>query len=144
MEYQEVLLQLLDSTNELKRRLKQPYRSIGMTNHQYHVLKKLYQEERFHPSELAAVLGMDRPSMTVMLHTMKSKGWICLEPDAKNRKFKVAFLTQEGGRVYRLAKFRLLELSQKDGSRPTLPSGQLEAFSQVVRHIDETDDLPGF
>ena len=80
----------------LARVFDQAFRPLGLTNTQFSLLMALNQPEPPTISRLAALLVMDRTSLTAALKPLHRRGWAEINSDAKDRRVRAVRITAAG------------------------------------------------
>lgn len=85
--------------NDVARLLRKVYdrrvRALGLTRSQWWVVTHLYRSEGVTQSELADILEVERASLGRLLDRLEAKGWVRREADAKDRRAKRVYLTDQ-------------------------------------------------
>lgn len=85
--------------NDVARLLRKVYdrrvRALGLTRSQWWVVTHLYRSEGVTQSELADILELERASLGRLLDRLEAKGWVRREADAKDRRAKRVYLTDQ-------------------------------------------------
>lgn len=85
--------------NDVARLLRKVYdrrvRSLGLTRSQWWVVTHLYRSEGVTQSELADILEVERATLGRLLDRLEAKGWVRREADAKDRRAKRVYLTDQ-------------------------------------------------
>jgi MarR family transcriptional regulator, transcriptional regulator for hemolysin len=77
--------------NTFDRRVK----SLGLTRSQWWVLNHLFRNEGVTQAELADTMDVERPTLGRLLDRLEAKGWVRREEDARDRRAKRVYLTEE-------------------------------------------------
>lgn len=80
----------------LARRFDEALRPAGLTNGQFSLLMALNRPEPPSMAPVAALLAMDRTSLTAMLKPLERRGLVEVSPDPADRRGRRLFLTAEG------------------------------------------------
>jgi DNA-binding MarR family transcriptional regulator len=83
----------------LGRRFDAAFRRLGLTNNQFSLLYALSQSGGIRLSEMAAMLGADRTTLTAALKPLVRRGLLLSTPDAVDRRSRRLALTAEGERL---------------------------------------------
>jgi len=70
-------------------------KALGLTRSQWWVLTHLYRNDGVTQAELADLLEIDRPALGRLLDRLEVSGWVTRKDDAKDRRAKRVFLTDE-------------------------------------------------
>jgi DNA-binding MarR family transcriptional regulator len=80
----------------LARRFDEALKPVGLTNGQFSLLMSLNRPSPARMREVAAVLAMDRTTLTANLKPLERRGLIALLPDEKDRRGRRLVLTPDG------------------------------------------------
>ncbi|WLR93569.1 MarR family winged helix-turn-helix transcriptional regulator [Shinella zoogloeoides] len=83
----------------LARRFDDALRPVGLTNGQFSLLMALNRPEPPPMGPVAAVLAMDRTTLTAALKPLERRGLVIVEPDPRDRRGRLLRLTGEGRRL---------------------------------------------
>jgi len=83
----------------LARRFDDALRPLGLTNGQFSLLMALNRPEPPPMAPVAAVLAMDRTTLTAALKPLERRGLVSVEPDPRDRRGRLLRLTAEGRRL---------------------------------------------
>jgi DNA-binding MarR family transcriptional regulator len=83
----------------LARRFDMALKPAGLTNQQFSLMMALNRPEPPPMGPVAKLLAMDRTTLTAALKPLSSRGWVAIEPDAKDKRGKRLRLTPEGARA---------------------------------------------
>jgi DNA-binding MarR family transcriptional regulator len=83
----------------LARRFDDALRPHGLTNGQFSLLMALNRPEPPPMGPVAAVLAMDRTTLTAALKPLERRGLVRIEPDPRDRRGRLLRLTGEGRRL---------------------------------------------
>ena len=83
----------------LARRFDDALRPLGLTNGQFSLLMALNRPEPPPMGPVAAVLAMDRTTLTAALKPLERRGLVVVEPDPRDRRGRLLRLTEEGRRL---------------------------------------------
>ena len=70
-------------------------KSLGLTRSQWWVLTHLFRNDGVTQSELADTLEIEKPTLGRLLDRLEAKGWVRRGEDAKDRRAKRVYLTDE-------------------------------------------------
>jgi MarR family transcriptional regulator, transcriptional regulator for hemolysin len=70
-------------------------RALGLTRSQWWVLNHLFRNDGVTQSELADTLDVERPTLGRLLDRLEAKGWVRREEDARDRRAKRVYLTEQ-------------------------------------------------
>lgn len=80
----------------LARRFDEALRPAGLTNGQFSMLMSMNRPGPVRMREVAALLGMDRTTVTAALKTLEKRGLVTLAPDPDDRRGRLLALTEAG------------------------------------------------
>lgn len=80
----------------LARRFDQALRPLGLTNGQFSLLMSLNRPKPAAMGPVAALLGLDRTTLTAALKPLERRGLVATSPDAEDRRSRLLALTEEG------------------------------------------------
>ncbi|MFC3075777.1 MarR family winged helix-turn-helix transcriptional regulator [Shinella pollutisoli] len=83
----------------LARRFDEALRPLGLTNGQFSLLMALNRPAPPPMGPVAAVLAMDRTTLTAALKPLERRGLVVVEPDPRDRRGRLLRLTAEGRRL---------------------------------------------
>ena len=83
----------------LARRFDDALRPLALTNGQFSLLMALNRPEPPPMGPVAAVLAMDRTTLTAALKPLERRGLVRIEPDPRDRRGRLLRLTEEGRRL---------------------------------------------
>lgn len=83
----------------LARRFDEAFRPLGLTNGQFSLLMALNRPEPPPMGPVAAVLAMDRTTLTAALKPLQRRGLVAVEPDPRDGRGRLLRLTGEGRRL---------------------------------------------
>ena len=83
----------------LARRFDDALRPYGLTNGQFSLLMALNRPEPPPMGPVAAVLAMDRTTLTAALKPLERRGLVIVEPDPRDRRGRLLRLTEAGRRL---------------------------------------------
>lgn len=83
----------------LARRFDDALRPIGLTNGQFSLLMALNRPQPPPMGPVAAVLAMDRTTLTAALKPLERRGLVIVEPDPRDRRGRLLRLTEAGRRL---------------------------------------------
>ncbi len=83
----------------LARRFDDALRPLGLTNGQFSLLMALNRPEPPPMGPVAAVLAMDRTTLTAALKPLERRGLVTVEADPRDRRGRLLRLTQDGRRL---------------------------------------------
>ena len=84
------------AARSLARRFDDALRPAGLTNGQFSLLMSLNRPHPATMSSVAALLAMDRTTLTAALKTLKRRGLVVVEPDPEDRRSRRLSLTEQG------------------------------------------------
>ena len=91
-----VCLHTQRAARALARRFDEAFQPLGLTNGQFSLLMSLNRPERASLGSVAALLGMDRTTLTAMLKVLERRGLVQVVPDEKDRRTRRISLTERG------------------------------------------------
>ena len=80
----------------LARRFDDAFRPLGLTNGQFSLMMSLNRPEPAGMASVAALLGMDRTTLTAALKPLQHRGLLKVAPDPKDRRARFMMLTPKG------------------------------------------------
>lgn len=80
----------------LARRFDEALRPAGLTNGQFSMLMSMNRPGPVRMRDVAALLGMDRTTVTAALKTLEKRGLVTTEPDPEDRRGRLLVLTEAG------------------------------------------------
>src|SRR5580658_3718689 len=80
----------------LARRFDQVLRPLGLTNGQFSVLMSLNRPQPPPMAPVAALLAMDRTTLTAALKPLERRGLVKVSPDPSDRRSRILQLTPKG------------------------------------------------
>jgi DNA-binding MarR family transcriptional regulator len=80
----------------LARRFDRAFQPLGLTNGQFSLLMALNRPEPPSLGAVAAVLAMDRTTLTAALKPLRRRGLVAVTEDAEDRRSRLVALTAEG------------------------------------------------
>jgi DNA-binding MarR family transcriptional regulator len=80
----------------LARRFDEVLRPFGLTNGQFSLLMSLNRPEPPSMAPVAALLAMDRTTLTAALKPLESRGLVKVSQDPADRRSRILTLTQDG------------------------------------------------
>lgn len=83
----------------LARRFDEALRPLGLTNGQFSLMMALNRPEPPPMGPVAAVLAMDRTTLTAALKPLERRGLVRVEADPRDRRGRLLRLTEEGRRL---------------------------------------------
>lgn len=83
----------------LARRFDEAFRPLGITSGQFSLMMGLNRPEPPTMGDLAALLVMDRTTLTANLKPLEKRGLVLVEVDAKDRRARRLSLTEQGARL---------------------------------------------
>lgn len=84
------------AARSLARLFDEAFRPVGLTNGQFSMLMSLNRPAPARMREVAALLAMDRTTLTAALKTLERRGLINIRTDPNDRRGKLLTLTDEG------------------------------------------------
>jgi DNA-binding MarR family transcriptional regulator len=83
----------------LARRFDEALRPVGLTNGQFSLLMSLNRPSRAGMGSVAALLAMDRTTLTAALKPLERRGLVTIAPDPEDRRSRLLALTHKGRRL---------------------------------------------
>lgn len=98
-----------------------------------------------HANEVAEIMGLTAPTVSVALRRLEEGGWLRREPDAQDRRAVHLFLTKNGvGLLARVHAYRTARIAQLletlSGDEQTQLLNLLE---KATAHLEEHQDIKG-
>ncbi len=84
------------AARSLARRFDEALRPVGLTNGQFSLLMSLNRHEPPGIGAVAALLAMDRTTLTAALKPLERRGLVTVTPDPEDRRGRRLTLTEEG------------------------------------------------
>jgi DNA-binding MarR family transcriptional regulator len=91
------------AARSLARRFDQALRPVGLTNGQFSLLMSLNRPEPPSMAPVAALLAMDRTTLTAALKPLQRRGLVEVTPDPADKRGRLLRLTPEGHALLRKA-----------------------------------------
>jgi DNA-binding MarR family transcriptional regulator len=92
-------LHLQRSARKIARRFDEALRPVGLTNGQFSLLMSLNRPESPAMGAVAALLAMDRTTLTAALKPLERRALVTVAPDPADRRSRRMSLTAAGGRL---------------------------------------------
>jgi DNA-binding MarR family transcriptional regulator len=83
----------------LARRFDETFRPLGLTSGQFSLMMALNRPAPPTMSGIAALLAMDRTTLTAALKPLERRGLVEVKPDPRDRRRRVMILTPPGGEL---------------------------------------------
>lgn len=83
----------------LARRFDDAFRPLGLTNGQFSLMMSLNRPKPPAMASVAALLAMDRTTLTAALKPLQRRGLLRIEPDPADRRARLMTLTPKGRRL---------------------------------------------
>jgi DNA-binding MarR family transcriptional regulator len=96
-------LHLQRAARVVARRFDNALHTFGLTNGQFSLLMSLNQPEPPTVGRIAALLAMDRTTVTASLKPLQRRGLLKIRPDAEDRRMRRLLLTPKGRSMLRTA-----------------------------------------
>jgi MarR family transcriptional regulator, organic hydroperoxide resistance regulator len=103
-----------------------------------YVLLNIDEKEGTSASKLAPLIGMEATSLTRMLKTLETKGYIIKKPDDTDKRSVRLFLTEEGKKKKEISKKTVKAFNKM--VREAVPEEELRIFFQVVEEVNKVAD----
>jgi DNA-binding MarR family transcriptional regulator len=117
----------------LARRFDVALRPFGLTNGQFSLLMSLNRPEPPSMAPVAALLAMDRTTLTAALKPLERRGLVEVSPDPNDRRSRILKLTQSGRRL--LARAMPTWQSAHEELEKLLPEGDPETLRSNLKAI---------
>src|SRR5690242_6499068 len=89
-------LHMQRAARALARRFDEALRPVGLTNRQFSLLMSLNRPEPPSIGPIAALLAMDRTTLTAALKPLERRGLVRVSPDPNDRRGRLLLLTPQG------------------------------------------------
>jgi DNA-binding MarR family transcriptional regulator len=126
-------LHMQRAARALARRFDAAFRPLGLTNGQFSLLMSLNRPEPPTIGSVAALLAVDRTTLTAALKPLERRGLILVSEDGKDRRIRRMSLTEEGRAL--LAQAVAIWRSTHDGLDGLLGSGVVRALPDSLRDV---------
>ena len=117
----------------LARRFDEAFRPLGLTNGQFSLMMALNRPEPPTMGALAALLAMDRTTLTAALKPLERRGLMDIGPDPRDRRRRVMTLTPSGREL--LAKAVPVWVETHEEAERRLPAGAAEILRAVLKAV---------
>jgi DNA-binding MarR family transcriptional regulator len=117
----------------LARRFDDALRPFGLTNGQFSLLMSLNRPEPPSMAPVAALLAMDRTTLTAALKPLERRGLVEVSPDPNDRRSRILKLTQSGSRL--LARALPTWQSTHEELEKLLPEGAPEILRRDLNAV---------
>src|ERR1700709_648843 len=117
----------------LARRFDEALRPVGLTNGQFPLLMSLNRPEPPSMAPVAALLAMDRTTLTAALKPLQRRGLVDVTADPADKRGRLLRLTEEGHRLLPDA-VRIWEATHRQIEQ-SLPGGDAESFRVSLRAL---------
>lgn len=117
----------------LARRFDEALRPFDLTNGQFSLLMSLNRPEPPSMGPVAALLAMDRTTLTAALKPLQRRGLVEVSPDPGDRRSRILKLTKAGSRL--LARALPTWQSTHQELEKLLPSGAPESLRQNLKPL---------
>ncbi len=91
-----ICLHLQRATRAVARRFDQALRPFGLTNGQFSLLMALNRPKAPPMKDIAALLAMDRSTLTATLKPLERRGMVRVLPDEADRRSRLLYITDAG------------------------------------------------
>ncbi|KAA2213846.1 MarR family winged helix-turn-helix transcriptional regulator [Teichococcus oryzae] len=81
----------------LARRFDEAFRPLGLTSGQFSLMMALNRPQPASMGPVAALLALDRTTLTAALKPLERRGLVRVSPDPRDRRARLLSLTEEGG-----------------------------------------------
>jgi DNA-binding MarR family transcriptional regulator len=117
----------------LARRFDEGLRPVGLTNGQFSLMMSLNRAEPPGMAAVAALLGMDRTTLTAALKPLRRRGLLQIAADRSDRRSRMIVLTPKGRRL--LTRAVPVWRSIHDELEALLPQGEPDHLRNNLRTI---------
>src|SRR5512134_1466469 len=117
----------------LARRFDEAFRPLGLTNGQFSLMMALNRPEPPTMAGIAALLAMDRTTLTAALKPLERRGLIEIRPDPRDRRRRVMTLTPSGREL--LAKAVPVWVETHAEVERRLPAGGTEILRAALEAV---------
>lgn len=117
----------------LARRFDDALRPIGLTNGQFSLMMSLNRPEPPGMAAVAALLGMDRTTLTAALKPLRRRNLLKIKPDPGDRRGRIMTLTPKGRRL--LARAVPVWKRTHIAVEALLPDGDPDRFRKNLRAV---------
>ena len=124
---------LADTSRLLRKRFDARAREIGLTRAQWQVLAYLARNQGINQAGLADILEIEPITLSRHLDKMEEAGWVQRQPDPKDRRVRLLFLSDRAGSV--LEELRGIGRCLLDEATEGLPPGRTEQLVESLEHI---------
>ena len=121
------------AARSLGRRFDEALRPFGLTNGQFSLLMSLNRPEPPPMKPVAALLAMDRTTLTAALKPRERRGLVEVSPDPSDRRSRILKLT-DAGRSLLASAVPVWESTHRDVERQ-MPAGGAEELRAALRAI---------
>lgn len=119
----------------LARRFDRLLKPFGLTNGQFSMLMSLNRPEPAPFGKVAALLGMDRTTLTAALKPLVGRGWVSVSQGREDRREKFLMLTPEGAAA--LAPAVQAWCDEHAALESQLPEGDPDRLRQGLALLDD-------
>jgi DNA-binding MarR family transcriptional regulator len=123
----------------LARHFDNAFRSLKLTSGQFSLLMSLNRPEPPAMGEVAALLGMDRTTLTAALKSLQRRRLVSARPDHNDRRSRRLLLTASG-RALLADAYPLWEAAHAEveaGLAPPAPEGLRTGLMGIVHHLNK-------
>jgi DNA-binding MarR family transcriptional regulator len=117
----------------LARRFDEAFRPLGLTNGQFSLMMALNRPEPPTMAGIAALLAMDRTTLTAVLKPLERRGLMDIGPDPRDRRRRVMTLTPSGREL--LAKAVPVWAETHAEVQRRLPAGGAEILRAALKAV---------
>jgi DNA-binding MarR family transcriptional regulator len=117
----------------LPRRFDEAFRPLGLTNGQFSLMMALNRPEPPTMGALAALLAMDRTTLTAALKPLERRGLMDIGPDPRDRRRRVMTLTPSGREL--LARAVPVWVETHAEAERRLPAGAAEIVRAALKAV---------
>lgn len=117
----------------LARRFDEALRPVGLTNGQFSLLMSLNRPQPPSMAPVAALLAMDRTTLTAALKPLERRGLVTVTIDPSDRRGRLLTLTAEGRAV--LSEAALIWEAAHHATQQLLPDGGADALRAALRTL---------
>lgn len=126
-------LHLQQAARALARRFDDAFRPLELTSGQFSLLMSLHRPEPPGISEVAAVLAMDRTTLTAALKPLQRRALVEVQTDPQDRRARRLVLTPAGAAL--LAKAYPVWRATHETLDPLLPDSDADRFRAALRTL---------
>lgn len=121
--------------NKILRRYQPLLKKIGLTYTQYVTMMVLWEKERVNEKDLVNALYLKANTLTELLRKLRSKGYVEIDRDERDRRSIVIRLTDEGRRL----RERAVEVPRTLADEHWLTDEEFRTFKSLLYKLLEGD-----